>query len=540
MSRGSHILRAIGGIAIGVALGFGARTMRSGTTNSSTSAASAKVAHASVEIGASNVRWKDNDELFSRVVSTIRNPDFLTGRAELHHLLEGVDASVLPVLIERAQKLPLKFRRQLVAAIFGRWLEIDRAGAEAWIRAAPREAACYEVWASVAPDEVLKLALGSTSSRWLFGAGLKAMESVAGNKARDRVQVVSGLTPSKLRDLLLTTEFEKWAKDEPAAALEWVAGQPHGRLRESLEQKGVIHLVKTNPTAALDRTRELIPDLKAVFNGNGFVSSLAQALAESDATKAMEFAQSLPPEFQQHPLIAAASAWAKTDPLAALEWSRSSGINIAQDFEYGRVETSTTVLRAAFEAQPEDTVNWLLNSPDGNDRNRWLQYLLDDDDFLETDKNLGQRLFDSLPAERQRQSAHDFGWYLADSGRVPDLSTWNRLFPDESTRAKAFAGAMGKTFERTPMRAEAILAELPAGAIRDQTLAEFAMQQTAATPQAAASRAMEIGNEMMRYDALEELLRRWSVQDRPSAMEWIKEQENLPRAWVAEWLSEGR
>jgi hypothetical protein len=482
---------------------------------------------------------RENEKLFSHLISALRSRDVLAGRAELYHSLANLSASDMPGLIERARKLPFKYRNQLVASLFNRWLELDRSGAEKWLRAGVRDNACYAAWAKVAPNEAIKFALDPKSPPWLWQAVQNALQALAGEDRRARLMVLDGIAPSAMRDRMVTDEFKKWADSEPAAALAWLSAKPAGKLRDSLEQEGVIRLIKADSATAIDRANKLIPSLKARINGNEFVSQFTSALAATDPLRALDFAQSLPVEFQEHPLIAATAEWAKQDPLVALDWAQTNGINLAEDYEYGPVSTSTTVLRLAFESQPGETVDWVLALPDGNDRSRWIQYLMDED-FLKGDMDLGQRLFDALPLERQRQSAYDFGEALAANGRLPDLDEWARLFPNEAVRARVVGAAVGQFFDRAPARAEAILAEIPQGPIRDQTLAELSQRQSYATPAAAAARALEIRDEIVRYDALEEVFGRWLGRDRPTATDWIKAQENLPRAWVEEWLAQPR
>jgi hypothetical protein len=178
-----------------------------------------------------------------------------------------------------------------------------------------------------------------------------------------------------------------------------------------------------------------------------------------------------------------------------------------------------------------------MTLPEGNDRGRWIQYLMDDD-ILKGDMNLGQRLFDALPPERQRQSAHDFGWALAENDRLPDLETWTRLFPSESVRDRAFSAAVGQVFDKSPARAEVILAGLSDGRLRDATLAELSSQECTASIPSAMNRALQIRDDIRRRDVMDDMVENWLRHDRETAVDWLKSQENLPRAWVEQWLAD--
>src|SRR6185295_18218661 len=71
---------------------------------------------------------------FTPLASALRESETLAGRAYLFHLISDLSAEELPALIERAMRLPLKYRKELVAALFERWVAIDPANAESWIR----------------------------------------------------------------------------------------------------------------------------------------------------------------------------------------------------------------------------------------------------------------------------------------------------------------------------------------------------------------------------------------------------------------------
>jgi hypothetical protein len=532
------MMRAVIAITVGMLLGLSLQWLRRDAPHHAASPPVAYAADASEAKGVIEANSK-GDELFRRLVSTIRNHDVLAGRAELYRSLANIDAAAFPELIRQAEKLPLKYRNSLVAALFERWLEFDRSSAETWLRAAVRDNGCYEAWAKVDPTEALKFALDPKAPRLPWQTSEYALQALAGMNARARLLTLEKLAPSAMRDRRLTDEFKAWAGKEPAAALAWVTNLPKGKLRDSLEREGVVRLTWADPRSAINRANELIPSLKAAINGNEFVSSFTSALAVKDPQRALEFAQSLPAEFQEHPFIAGAVAWAKKDPLAALGWAQTNGVDVAQDFEYGAIGTSITVLRSAFESKPAETVEWVLALPEGNDRGRWLQYLMDDD-FVNGDLELRQRLFDALPVERQLQSAKDFGEALAEKDRVPDLDAWSRLFPNETVRNRVIAATVGAFFDNSPTRAEAILAQLPEGSLRDQTLADVALRQCYANPTGATARALEIRDETARYDALDQIFGQWVTRDRPTATEWLKAQEDIPRAWVDEWLSEAR
>jgi hypothetical protein len=530
------MIRAILTLLIGLMFGFALRGIRNDSYVHSNFSAALSGGETPRDKGAS-VAAADTADLFSRIASTLRDSNVLAGRADLHRALASLDTSTLQELIRQAEKLPPKYRNELVSSLFERWLELDRPGAEIWLRAAMRDQGCFEAWARIAPDEALKFAVAPTPPRWVRNMSQTALQSLAGNDSCTRFLTLGKLAPSFYRDRLLTEEFKAWAGKEPGTALAWLVNLPKGKLYDSLEREGLVQLASTEPDKATARANELIPDLKATIIGNEFISMLTSALAAKDPLRALEFAQSLPAELREHPLIATTAAWAKNDPLAALEWAQANGVDLAEHYQYGVFSTSTTVLRSAFQSDPSKTVDWIMTLPEGNDRGRWIQYLMEDD-FLKGDMNLGQRLFDALPPERQRQSAHDFGWALAENDRLPDLETWTRLFPNESVRDRAFSAAVGQVFDKSPARAEAILAGLSEGRLRDATLAELSSQECAASIPSAMNRALQIRDDIKRRDVMDDMVENWLRHDRETAIDWLKSQENLPRAWVEQWLAD--
>jgi hypothetical protein len=122
------------------------------------------------------------------------------------------------------------------------------------------------------------------------------------------------------------------------------------------------------------------------------------------------------------------------------------------------------------------------------------------------------------------------------SGNFPDMATWTLSFPDEAVRARALAGAVGQIFEKIPARVDSIMSGLPEGSIRDQALLELVRRQSSRTPADAASRALEIRDEAVRFDALDQAMRRWLDRDHDKAVDWLQTHDKIPRTWLSEWL----
>jgi hypothetical protein len=514
------ILQAVGSIIIGAALGFGGHALQADRSKTPlNSSSSLSIPGRSAQNGSTNVP-PAIEETFTKLVSA-------PGRVELFHLLADLRAEEMPGLIERAQKLPPKFRKALVAAIFERWLELDRGSAAAWIREKRRDASCYEAWAKAAPDEALEFIFRSSSLDQYRNAIVAGLETLAGKDAAARIGMLLRYPSSQGRNQILLEEFKRWTETDPGTAYSWAVNIPEGKLRASMEQSALIGLVNVDPTSASNRVNEMIPKLKPSLYGNEFISEFVRVLARKDQMLAMRFAEALPDEFRTLPIIAVGAEWAKTEPLAALAWSYEQGIDFSM--------VSGLNVMSAFAGQPKETIGWLLSQPDSNERVMWLQALLRDY-YLKGDGELGLKIFESLSTDRQFWLAPELGRVIGNSGNFPDMATWTSSLPDEAIRARAFAAAVGQIFEKTPARVDSIVSGLPEGPIRDQALLELVGRQSWSKPADAASRALEIHDETVRFDALDQAMRRWLDRDRERAVDWLQTHDNLPRAWLNEWL----
>jgi hypothetical protein len=441
--------------------------------------------------------------------------------------------------MERAEKLPLRFREEMVTAILERWLELDRESGVNWIRAKRRDARCYEAWVKVAPDEALELMFGSNlSGRIDFASVVTAgLELLAGKDSRARVDLIMRYPPSEGRDQILLREIERWAATDPATAYSWALSLPEGTSRDSLELVALSELARVDPAEAMNRVKEKIPKLKPSQYDNGFVSGFADLFAAKDRALALEFTEALPDEFRKIPLLAVATTWAKSEPLEALAWGYERGVNLSEAFFSGG-KWSSSVVSMSFAKQPKETVDFLLSLPDSKQRELSLQSLMHNN-YLQGNAELGMTIFDGLSAERQFWLAPEFGRVIANSGNFPDMATWTSSFPDEAVRARAFAGAVVQVFAKSPERVDSIMSGTPEGPVRDQALLELVLQQSRSTPADAASRALEIRDEAVRFDALDQTMRDWMQRNRERAVDWLQTHDNIPRTWVREWLPNG-
>ncbi|RYD61470.1 MAG: hypothetical protein EOP84_35705 [Verrucomicrobiaceae bacterium] len=263
---------------------------------------------------------------------------------------------------------------------------------------------------------------------------------------------------------------------------------------------------------------------------------------------ALDFAVSLPDEFRKYPLIAAATAWAKTEPLAALEWSLENGVKLAESFRADGSTMSQTVLRSAFEVQPEETLNWLIDLPASPERQQYIKSALQDQlwkpsaatDLLTQTSSPARRLFNALLPHEKERMATQLGATLAGKGAFPDESQWKALFPDEGVRMRAMAGALGAISHQSASRGEALVAQIPEGPARDFALREVTFAQSYATPELAVQHALQIRSQDIQYSALDRAISSWLRRDESACRVWLDSAKELPAEWVADWLAEAQ
>jgi hypothetical protein len=478
------------------------------------------------------------DDPLIRIVSAVNEGNFLKGSAELYRLLEHADVSELPKLIEKASRLPLKYREQIVPAIFAHWLTIDSGQALNWLRSVPPNEACYQQWAEFAPEDFLREMLeagGRINSTAPINA---ALDRIAGEDSYTRLEVLIKFPQSSHRDAPLKLSFENWCRQDPAAAIKWAASLPDGRLRDALERAALQHLIVKDPADAVNRVQRFIPNEPSSIFGDAYISAFARSLASKDPRMAIKFAQELPENLRTYPLIGAGIGWAETDPLAALDWSYESGIDPSAAYrdQYAYPTNPPSILSKALSVKPREVVDWILALPEDENRNRFLAVAVSS---LRKDKDgdLIQLVFDQLPPEQQLRFAPALGESVAARGNFPTEEMWASMIPDEAARRRAVASAVGKIHGSQPQRAEAIIAAFPDEASRDYANSQIALQASDLVPQSA-ERAMHISDNTIRYDTLDRVILRWLIRDRKAAQAWLEGQRDIPAEWMAEWTGD--
>ena len=313
------------------------------------------------------------EAILTNLLTTIRGEEnsFRT-RIELCRLLERLGPVEIPGLLARAMKLPLKYRRELLAGLLERWFEMDIAGAEKWLRANQgRSTEFAEIWARFDPKAALQEALAGrlSSSRVPF----VALNQLAGSEPKARLAILASFPPSLNRDHAIEAEIHDWEHKDPATALQATQMMVTGLFKERAEQGILTTWASIDPVEAIKKAKELFPNPKADLYGNEFITFFTSTLAKKDPTLALNYALGLDEDLRKYPLIAAATSWAETDAVGALTWSYENGVNITSGLRSAGASSGGSVLGQALQNQPKETIQWLLDLPqaDGQERIFW-------------------------------------------------------------------------------------------------------------------------------------------------------------------------
>ncbi|RYD85395.1 MAG: hypothetical protein EOP84_02640, partial [Verrucomicrobiaceae bacterium] len=168
-------------------------------------------------------------ELLSALVSGAQEQDYLKGRVAMYRLLEQIPSAEIPSLLEAAQRLPLKLRRIIMAALVERWLKVDAIAAGAWISARSNDESYSAAWARSEPLAALTAVLGLMQNTSYWEAPKVALEQLAGKDPSARISLLITLPASANRDELLSREIAELAKTNPSGAMQTAKASLSGK-----------------------------------------------------------------------------------------------------------------------------------------------------------------------------------------------------------------------------------------------------------------------------------------------------------------------
>jgi hypothetical protein len=541
---------AICAVAFGVGVWLGSGTANNPSPAKQSTPAPAESLADSTSPGAKTFQsTSGGDPRLSRLLTAVTERSQLKRRHEFYEALRNVTAMEIVELIARAEKLPPIYRRPLLAALVERWLELDVAGARAWIMSHPPDREILMAWARVDPANALKEAFSGKNMRaWQPDIVKIAIEALAGPNLGDQVARVGQLPPGSLRNQILSERVEEWADKDPDAAFRFANGLPPGKLRDDSRAQALLKWAAKDPAEAVAHVKQIIPELTAGILGSAFLTQMVDVIAHKDPQAAVQFARDLPPEFRNNPVIAAGREWARTDPVAALEWARELGVDVTRGMRTGVGGWSGAVLKEAMLNHPETTVAWVEAFPEGAERDRLMERALRErldnvpsGQLFKDENEPIMRLFDQLPLESQRREAAGIGQALATRPDFTDLRTIMSRFDDEASQLRAMSGAFSGLCQHDERKAQEVYADyvasLPPGPAHDVVTSAFAMSNPP-SPVKSIAVAQTIRDPSVARSTLDSIMSEWVSTNPRQAREWLAKAESVPTDWVKKWQAE--
>ncbi len=309
------------------------------------------------------------DEHRMRFASALHDRLPLRRRAHLAEALGDFTAAEMPGAIARAEKLPPDYLWNAVEALVARWFEFDPAAAARWCRQRPNHKTLC-IWARHQPEVVLREL--ETFSAVKVTWSEHGLDRIIAPTAAEQASILRALPPGENRDELLGLAVEHWAGEDSSAAWAFAGSLPAGELRERVKRETLLGWARRDPAQAIALAGPLLSSLPVGVRGNTFILDLTTRLAEHDPAAALRWVEDIPAGFQSVAAITAACALAKVDPVAALDWTRAQGLEVARGIRIKGRRTAT-VLGDAMREHPAQTTAWLLALPSGEERDGLIE-----------------------------------------------------------------------------------------------------------------------------------------------------------------------
>lgn len=285
-------------------------------------------------------------------------------------------------------------------------------------------------------------------------------------------ELESGLTGNRL----LGVVAEQLSKNDPQAALDWLATLPAAHRSHSLYVVAATGWAKTDPLAALAWCRE-----NAIDPGRD--SLIGGAWGKSVVSVAME-----------------------TRPSDTLQWIQS----LPAGDERNRLLENALSTESSLVSPPVSAEN----------------------------AQLVVRLLQQLTPAAQERAAYRLGWTSNHKRNLEDLRQWTERLADDRLRGAAIEAVASYRATGPAENVQKLLDAFPDGIEHDAVLRGLAAGTRQVRPEEAAKRAMEIRDPIARREAVEDTIVDWLERKPADARAWLKASDVVPREWSAQWLTE--
>ena len=397
-------------------------------------------------------------------------------------------------------------------------------------------------------DRAADIAFESLASRD-YRAARRILDSFKDQKTKDgyELAVLRGLAkndPLSAASLLQGTEF--WTTTAIVEAAERIG---LGTLRQLFANTGG----KYDTYPGLPRLLLRYPDLAADLGARAGTGTAVQGgpaadenlIRDADQTPAEARAkiltdyENLPPASRDALCAALVAAWARTEPRAAIEWAvahakaddADSRANTAAQYAFLRWVSSDA--KAAFtwwQALPPSAMRDALGMEAST-------HFAEDGDF-ETAKTL----FRYVPGSSRRDTLSHFASLYAQrdaAGAAGWLATLNLVdLPPYNQYPNPVSDVVPRYFSRDPEGAAQWAESLPAGTLRDQSLAHVAIKIAQTNPSAAVEWLGKITDPKTRTGAAQWIVNPWKAEDPAAARAWVATQTVLDEKFRVDFLKQ--
>ena len=480
--------------------------------------------------------FSSDEEMLTAIMSALVEEEPLLRAHRLHELLGGLGSAELGQLFRHAVQMESRERRgELLGALLARWAEADPAAAAAAVqphRDRCRAAGQYgwrnldgeicRAWAQAMPEAVLAEAAHAPDSAWASENAWAAIQTLGEGDPARQLAVLAGQPASRLQTTLAAWVIRVLSEKDPAAAEAALALLTDPRQRANMQVEILAKLTAHDPAAGLARLAALAPGLAPGAASTRLVGAILGAVAARDAAAALRAIDGLPEELRPQARSSVLVGWAGEHPLAALEWTKASGLEPSDvnalayfgvnDFGWN------SLVGTALERDRAGTLAWMRAQPGSPQRDAMLGAALQ----RGSSAPLAQRLevFAALSPEGQARSTE---WVILGLRAEGDdrAAAWIKGLPSCAARAAAVWQLAYYESYTAPDQLDTLAEAWPAGPDRDAALRGVAQKVSQIDSNRALDYVRRIGDPTAREAAFYRTANIWLGRDATAARAWL-------------------
>ncbi len=444
----------------------------------------------------------------------------------LHQVMATLAESNLPAAVEQLGRMKSPADIEAAVQTIGwMWVSEDREGAMQRLDSLPPNARGYMTsmianrWAEQDPAAAMEWARQLPASRDRDTAFQSVITIIAGADPDAALRYAQEVDGESARRNALSAVARQVATTDPLRALELCRDLPVS-MRASVASSGVIYeLARSDPAAAAAFIEELP---SGVVHQNGLHYQLAEGSAAVDVEGAIAWARDLPEgELKRSAVTAVSDIWAGSDPRRALEYADSLAGPL-------REQVVSRAVAAWSRHEPDAAAEWAVSLADPAERGVVLGTVVEQ--WANVDPVQAATFVASLPAgESQDRAALNVvhAWARQDPG---EALAWASDFTDPELRQQAMNSVVGAWTQQDPAAAASFLGEQPPGAARDALVLSAIESGAGSDPAGAAEWTALLSDDPGSLGAAwQQIAGAWAQHDHVSGAEWLA---TLPAGFV--------